>query len=90
MRSIWVCRSSRWFRGRVTVLTVTCEGYVQGMSDLCAPLYVVAGSDEPLTFWCFVEVMNRMVCNDTRDLLERDQRSVHFSRYRISFVTKVG
>ncbi len=31
------------------------------MSDLCAPLYVVAGSDEPLTFWCFVEVMNRMV-----------------------------
>ena len=32
------------------------------MSDLCAPLYVVAGSDEPLTFWCFVEVMNRMVC----------------------------
>ncbi|KAI0306391.1 hypothetical protein B0F90DRAFT_1863564 [Multifurca ochricompacta] len=36
-------------------------GYVQGMSDLCAPLYVVAGSDEPLTFWCFVEVMNRML-----------------------------
>jgi hypothetical protein len=31
------------------------------MSDLCAPLYVVTGSDETLTFWCFVEVMNRMV-----------------------------
>lgn len=30
------------------------------MSDLCAPLYVVMGSDEELTFWCFVEVMNRM------------------------------
>ena len=36
-------------------------GYVQGMSDLCAPIYVVMGADEPLTFWCFVEVMNRMV-----------------------------
>jgi hypothetical protein len=32
------------------------------MSDLCAPIYVVMGSDEDLTFWCFVEVMNRMVC----------------------------
>ncbi|KAF8503378.1 RabGAP/TBC [Russula emetica] len=42
-------------------------GYVQGMSDLCAPLYVVAGSDEPTTFWCFVEVMNRMKQNFLRD-----------------------
>ncbi|KAH8980924.1 RabGAP/TBC [Lactarius hatsudake] len=42
-------------------------GYVQGMSDLCAPLYVVAGSDEPLTFWCFAEVMNRMKQNFLRD-----------------------
>jgi hypothetical protein len=42
-------------------------GYVQGMSDLCAPLYVVFGSDEPLTFWCFVEVMNRMKQNFLRD-----------------------
>jgi hypothetical protein len=46
---------------RVSADGVGCEGYVQGMSDLCAPLYVVTGSDEPLTFWCFVEVMNRMV-----------------------------
>jgi hypothetical protein len=37
------------------------EGYVQGMSDLCAPVYVVMGSDEESTFWCFVEVMDRMV-----------------------------
>ncbi|KAI4518741.1 RabGAP/TBC [Schizophyllum commune Loenen D] len=37
-------------------------GYVQGMSDLCAPLYVVMGpEEEELVFWCFVEVMNRMV-----------------------------
>ena len=38
------------------------EGYVQGMSDLCAPIYVVMSGDEEMTFWCFVEVMNRMVC----------------------------
>ncbi|KAI0273404.1 RabGAP/TBC [Gloeopeniophorella convolvens] len=42
-------------------------GYVQGMSDLCAPIYVVMGSDEPLTFWCFVEVMDRMKQNFLRD-----------------------
>ncbi|KAG1756571.1 GTPase-activating protein gyp7 [Suillus paluster] len=32
-----------------------------GMSDLCAPLYV------RMTFWCFVEVMNRMIQNFLRD-----------------------
>jgi hypothetical protein len=37
------------------------SGYVQGMSDLCAPIYVVMSADEEMTFWCFVEVMNRMV-----------------------------
>lgn len=37
------------------------EGYVQGMSDLCAPVYVVMDGDEELTFWCFVEIMDRMV-----------------------------
>lgn len=37
------------------------QGYVQGMSDLCSPIYIVMGADEELTFWCFVEVMNRMV-----------------------------
>ncbi|KAG2092308.1 uncharacterized protein F5147DRAFT_822544 [Suillus discolor] len=42
-------------------------GYVQGMSDLCAPLYVVMGSDEELTFWCFAEVMNCMIQNLLRD-----------------------
>lgn len=36
-------------------------GYVQGMSDLCAPVYVVMGGDEEMTFWCFVEIMDRMV-----------------------------
>jgi TBC1 domain family member 15 len=43
------------------------EGYVQGMSDLCAPIYVVMGGDEVTTFWCFVEVMNRMKRNFLRD-----------------------
>ncbi|KAI0957256.1 hypothetical protein AcW1_010315 [Taiwanofungus camphoratus] len=42
-------------------------GYVQGMSDLCAPVYVVMGGDEELTFWCFVEIMNRMKQNFLRD-----------------------
>ncbi|KAJ7063215.1 rab-GTPase-TBC domain-containing protein [Mycena amicta] len=42
-------------------------GYVQGMSDMCAPIYVVMGADEELTFWCFVEFMNRMKQNFLRD-----------------------
>jgi len=37
------------------------EGYVQGMSDLCSPIYVVMNGDEEKTFWCFVQVMDRMV-----------------------------
>ena len=53
------------------------------MSDLCAPLYVVAGSDETLTFWCFVEVMDRMVRNGPRDLFERDQTHVHLSETKL-------
>lgn len=31
------------------------------MSDLCAPVYIVMGADEELTFWCFVGIMDRMV-----------------------------
>ncbi|KAF8136624.1 rab-GTPase-TBC domain-containing protein [Boletus edulis] len=42
-------------------------GYVQGMSDLCAPLYVVMDAEEELTFWCFVGVMTRMGQNFLRD-----------------------
>lgn len=36
-------------------------GYVQGMSDLAAPLYSVASGDEVKTFWLFVGLMERMV-----------------------------
>ncbi|KAH9856935.1 RabGAP/TBC [Lenzites betulinus] len=42
-------------------------GYVQGMSDLCAPVYVVMGGDEEMTFWCFVQIMERMKHNFLRD-----------------------
>ncbi|TBU65772.1 RabGAP/TBC [Dichomitus squalens] len=42
-------------------------GYVQGMSDLCAPVYVVMGGDEEMTFWCFVQIMDRMKQNFLRD-----------------------
>ncbi|KAI0362171.1 RabGAP/TBC [Trametes cingulata] len=42
-------------------------GYVQGMSDLCAPVYVVMGGDEEMTFWCFVKIMERMKPNFLRD-----------------------
>lgn len=31
------------------------------MSYLCAPVYVVMGDDEEMTFWCFVEIMERKV-----------------------------
>lgn len=36
------------------------------MSDLCAPIYVVMGGDEELTFWCFVKVMDRMASLSTK------------------------
>ncbi|KAF8590588.1 RabGAP/TBC [Ramaria rubella] len=42
-------------------------GYVQGMSDLCAPIYIVMGADQEMTFWCFVQVMERMKKNFLRD-----------------------
>jgi hypothetical protein len=44
------------------------------MSDLCAPVYVVMDADEELTFWCFVEFMNRMV----RYLSVYSQRHIRF------------
>lgn len=35
-------------------------GYVQGMSDLLAPIYAVM-QDDAVAFWGFVEFMERMV-----------------------------
>jgi hypothetical protein len=37
-------------------------GYVQGMSDLLAPIYAVM-QDDAVAFWGFVNFMNRMVSN---------------------------
>lgn len=36
-------------------------GYVQGMSDLLAPIYAVM-QDDAIAFWGFVGFMDRMVC----------------------------
>ncbi|KAJ1926244.1 GTPase activating protein [Tieghemiomyces parasiticus] len=46
-------------------------GYVQGMSDLLAPIYAVM-QDEVETFWCFVAFMDRMEPN-----FRRDQAGMH-------------
>lgn len=48
-------------RTRSGLVCLGDEGYVQGMSDLCSPLYVVMKGDEVMTFWCFVALMERMV-----------------------------
>lgn len=37
-------------------------GYVQGMSDLLAPIYAVL-QDDAMAFWAFVHFMERMVCH---------------------------
>lgn len=41
-------------------------GYVQGMSDLLAPVYVVS-EDDAIAFWCFEGLMQRMERNFLRD-----------------------
>jgi TBC1 domain family member 15 len=41
-------------------------GYVQGMSDLLAPLYAVF-QDDAVAFWAFVSFMKRMARNFVRD-----------------------
>lgn len=58
------------------------------MSDLCAPVYVVMGSDEELTFWCFVEVMNRMVSNLV--MLTRGTSTQVICRHKTSFEIKAA
>ncbi|KAI5474625.1 GTPase activating protein [Pseudohyphozyma bogoriensis] len=39
------------------VFADAARDYVQGMSDLLSPLYVVCEADAALAYWCFVEVM---------------------------------
>jgi len=43
-------------------------GYVQGMSDLLAPIYAVM-QDDAVAFWGFVGFMDRMVCHFPDQLL---------------------
>jgi hypothetical protein len=55
-------------------------GYVQGMSDLLAPIYAVM-QDDAVAFWGFVNFMNRMVSN----IYLSDQPSVcHLLILRVS------
>jgi hypothetical protein len=48
-------------------------GYVQGMSDLLAPIYAVM-QDDAIAFWGFVGFMERMVCDTLRDLQHAAQQ----------------
>lgn len=41
-------------------------GYVQGMTDLLSPIYYIL-QDEAMSFWCFVNFMERMERNFLRD-----------------------
>ena len=45
---------------KLPVLLLPLAGYVQGMSDLLAPLLVVM-ENEVDTFWCFVGFMETVV-----------------------------
>lgn len=49
-----------WINSNINVF-FPILGYVQGMSDLCAPLYVVFGADEVTTYFAFVKLMEKMV-----------------------------
>lgn len=63
-------------------------GYVQGMSDLLAPLYAVM-QDDAAAFWAFVGFMERMV-----NIASRAQYLIHLliisSRNVISFVINLA
>ena len=52
-------------------------GYVQGMSDLLAPILFVMGGNEVDAFWCFVGFMKRVSHN-----FDFDQVSHHHSMHR--------
>ncbi len=40
----------------------SCAGYVQGMSDLLAPILMLM-ENEADAFWCFAALMERIVCD---------------------------
>eukprot|EP01137_Pigoraptor_chileana_P006778 Opistho-2@51467 len=59
-------------------------GYVQGMSDLLAPILVVMDDDVD-AFWCFSSVMDVMHNN-----FERDQNGMHTHLKRLADLLKVA
>lgn len=54
-------------------------GYVQGMSDLLAPIYAVM-QDDAVAFWGFVGFMERMVWSSTTGLLISDLRLTYYRK----------
>ena len=59
-------------------------GYVQGMSDLMAPIYAVV-QDDAIAFWGFVRFMDRMVSHrhSYRPELALEDRSLLLNFYDI-------
>ena len=47
-------------------------GYVQGMSDLLAPILYVMDGNEVDAFWCFVGFMDRVKANFDFDQVKAD------------------
>lgn len=60
-------------------------GYVQGMSDLAAPILYVYNGDTLKAFWIFVEVMKRFRRN-----FELSQKTIHFQLNCLYEVIKVS
>lgn len=49
------------------VFAAESRDYVQGMSDLLSPVYVVCEGDQVMAFWAFETLMERMKGNFLRD-----------------------
>lgn len=53
--------------GSIATIASTEKSYVQGMSDLLSPLYVISDADASMAYACFVTMMSRMRGNFARD-----------------------
>lgn len=66
----WVLKNPHLIALKNILVSYNCYnsdlGYVQGMCDLLSPIYYVV-RDEALSFWCFVNFMERMERNFLRD-----------------------
>ncbi|CAH0581583.1 unnamed protein product [Chrysodeixis includens] len=54
-------------------------GYVQGMSDILAPLLLLLGNEVD-SFWCFVGFMDKIACNFDMDQAGMKQQLLHLSQ----------